>query len=73
MKLAMEESEVEQFFLDGDQVCFNCTHHIRRVRSTPTFICHLQLKKIDTFFAPSGRKCLLFYYEEHVTTNSDGI
>ena len=31
-----------------------------------------QLEKMDAFFAPSGPKCLLFYYEEHRTNNPDG-
>ena len=32
MKLTMEESEVEEFFLDGDQVCYFLFNHVRRVR-----------------------------------------
>ncbi len=48
-KLGMEESQVEDYMLDGDQV-----------------------HKMDDFFAPNGRKCVLFYYEERKIPSADG-
>ncbi len=49
-KLGMDESQVEVYMLDGDQV-----------------------EQMDDFFAPNGRKCLLFYYEESQIPSADGI
>lgn len=69
MKLVMEESAVEEFFLDGDHVRFSFSPACSEIR--PLFVIP-QLEKMDAFFAPSGPKCLLFYYEEHRTNNPDG-
>lgn len=66
----MEDAEVEDAMLDGDQVTkcsFVCTI-LSLENLVWTSHMHAQITTIEDFFSPTGSRCLLFYYEE--TANS---
>lgn len=60
----MKDNEVEDFILEGDQVC---EYIAMALYPITVFILHMQLNYMEDFFAANGSKCLLFYYEETIT------
>jgi len=57
-KLEMNSSEVEEHLLEGHQVT-------TKLKVAIDMIFHNQMQAMDDFFAPSGAKHLLIYYEHN--------